>query len=58
MLPDSGINEAADLRGKRIGIPEWAQTASIYTRGWLVHDIGIPLKEIEWLQGRGELGWA
>ena len=51
VLPDSGINEAADLRGKRIGVPEWAQTASIYTRGWLVHDIGIPLKEIEWLQG-------
>ena len=51
VLPDSGINEAADLRGKRVGIPEWAQT-TIYTRGWLVHDIGIPLKEIEWLQGK------
>ena len=30
VLPDSEITEASDLRGKRIGIPEWAQTASIY----------------------------
>jgi len=25
--------EAEDLAGKRIGIPEWAQTASVYSRG-------------------------
>lgn len=46
----SPLRDAGDLRGKRIGIPEWAQTASIYTRGWLVHQIGIPLHEIEWIQ--------
>lgn len=46
----SDIKTAEDLRGKRIGIPEWAQTASIYTRGWLVHQIGIPLQDIEWVQ--------
>ena len=51
VLPGSDIKDASDLRGKRIGIPEWAQTASIYTRGWLVHQIGIPLQEIEWVQG-------
>ena len=51
VLPDSGIKDASDLRGKKIGIPEWAQTASIYTRGWLVHNIGIPLQEIDWIQG-------
>lgn len=50
VLADSPIKSAEDLRGKRIGIPEWAQTASIYTRGWLVHQIGIPLQEIEWIQ--------
>ena len=47
---DSPLRDASDLAGKRIGIPEWAQTASIYTRGWLVHQIGIPLQEIEWVQ--------
>lgn len=51
VLPGSDIKDASDLRSKRIGIPEWAQTASIYTRGWLVHQIGIPLQEIEWVQG-------
>lgn len=47
---DSTLREASALAGKRIGIPEWAQTASIYTRGWLVHQIGIPLQDIEWVQ--------
>ena len=57
VLPDSGITEASHLRGKRIGIPEWAQTASIYTRGWLVHNVGIPLTEIDWIQaGVNEAG--
>jgi len=51
VLPDSEIRDASDLRGKKIGVPEWAQTASIYTRGWLVHSMGIPLQEIDWIQG-------
>ncbi len=50
VLADSPVKDAAGLAGKRIGIPEWAQTASIYTRGWLVHQIGIPLGDIEWVQ--------
>src|SRR4051812_5606292 len=57
---DGPVKTVADLRGKRVGIPEWAQTASIYTRGYLVHECGIGLNEIEWHQagvnepGRGE----
>ena len=47
---DSTLKMAGDLRGKRIGIPEWGQSASVYTRGWLQHDVGIPLSEIEWYQ--------
>ncbi len=46
----SPIADAAELSGKRVGIPEWAQTASIYTRGWLAHQVGIPLDSIEWVQ--------
>lgn len=48
---DGSIKTAADLRGKRIGIPEWAQTAAIYSRGWLAESVGIPLAEVEWVQG-------
>ena len=57
----NGIESAADLAGKRIGVPEWAQTAAVYTRGWLTDDLGIPLQDIKWFQaglnepGRREL---
>ena len=50
VLKNSPIKKAEDLRGKRIGIPEWAQTAAVYSRGWLVHQVGIPLQEIDWIQ--------
>lgn len=50
VLPDGPVRDASDLRGRTIGVPEWAQTASIYTRGWLVHDVGVPLKEVDWVQ--------
>lgn len=41
----------ADLRGRRIGVPEWAQTASVYSRGWLAHDQGVALTDVDWVQG-------
>ncbi|TMH34891.1 MAG: 4,5-dihydroxyphthalate decarboxylase [Betaproteobacteria bacterium] len=37
------IDRPEQLKGKRIGIPEWAQTAVIYSRGYLVHQAGVPL---------------
>ncbi|MFJ2992921.1 4,5-dihydroxyphthalate decarboxylase [Pandoraea sp. NPDC087047] len=48
---DGSVSSPADLRGKRIGVPEWAQTASVYSRGWLVHDQGVALADVEWVQG-------
>ena len=38
------------LKGKRIGVPEWAQTAVIYARGYLAHQAGVPLDSVEWVQ--------
>jgi 4,5-dihydroxyphthalate decarboxylase len=49
-----GIKGPADLRGKRIGLPEWAQSAAVYTRGYLMHDVGIPLSDIHWVQAGTE----
>jgi 4,5-dihydroxyphthalate decarboxylase len=46
----SGITTVEDLRGKRIGIPQWSQTATVYARGYLAHDVGIDLAEIDWVQ--------
>ena len=47
---DDGLKGPQDLKGKRVGVPEWAQTASIYTRGYLMHECGLRLQDIEWHQ--------
>lgn len=47
---DAGIERVADLRGRRVGLPEWAQTAAVYTRGLLTHGHGLALSDIDWLQ--------
>jgi len=47
---DGKVRAPADLRGARIGIPEWAQTAAIYTRGYIEHELGIPLASMQWIQ--------
>lgn len=46
----SSVKAPKDLEGKRVGVPEWAQTASIYTRGFLQHEYGVDLKKIDWVQ--------
>lgn len=56
----SPLKEPKQLEGKRIGVPEWAQTAGIYARGLLQHEYGVNLAAIDWVQagvrepGRGE----
>lgn len=47
---DSSLREAEGLAGRKVGIPEWAQTAAVYVRGWLMHDLEIGLADIEWYQ--------
>ncbi len=44
------IKEPKDLEGRKVGIPEWAQTAGIYVRGLLQHEYGVDLAKIEWFQ--------
>jgi 4,5-dihydroxyphthalate decarboxylase len=56
---DRGIKTAKDLNNRTIGIPEWAQTAGIYVRGFLAEDYGVDLASIRWLQaGVNEPGRA
>lgn len=56
-----GPTDISELRGLRVGIPEWAQTASVYFLGTLVHEFDIGLDEVSWYQaginepGRQEL---
>jgi 4,5-dihydroxyphthalate decarboxylase len=55
----AGIHDAKDLAGRRVGIPEWAQTATIYARAYLQHQCGVPLRDVHWVQaGVNEAGRA
>ena len=47
---DRGIKSPKDLEGKTVGIPEWAQTAGIYARGFLAETAGVDLTKIKWVQ--------
>ncbi|HET7849313.1 MAG TPA: ABC transporter substrate-binding protein [Pseudolabrys sp.] len=47
---DRKISSPKDLAGKAVGIPEWAQTAGIYARGYLAESCGVDLKSIRWVQ--------
>jgi 4,5-dihydroxyphthalate decarboxylase len=44
----SGIREPKDLTGKRVGLAEFQQTATVWIRGILQHEYGVNLDEIQW----------
>ena len=46
----SGITSVSDLRGKRVGSPEWAHSAAVYMRGWMHNEMGVPLSDVQWYQ--------
>ena len=45
------VKSAKDLAGKRIGVPLYTQTAALFIRGLMQHDLGVDLSTIEWVQG-------
>src|SRR5262245_59731508 len=49
---DSGISAPGELRGKRIGVPEYQQTWAIWARGVLQHEFGVHARDIEWFMER------
>lgn len=50
----AGIEQPSDLRGKRIGVPEYQQTAALWLRGTLEHDFGVSQYDVHWFMERGE----
>ena len=49
---DRGIKTPADLRGKRLGVPEYQQTGALWARGILKDHWGVDPREIEWYMER------
>src|SRR6266568_2482134 len=51
---DAGIRTPADLRGKRIGVPEYQITAVVWMRGIMQHEYGVKPSDIHWRSGGQE----
>lgn len=47
----AGIKGPQDLKGKRVGIPEYSMTATVWLRGTLQHDYGVAPPDMEWYVG-------
>jgi 4,5-dihydroxyphthalate decarboxylase len=48
---NAGIRSPADLKGKRIAVEEYIQTASLWIRGFLQDDFGVRDEDAEWFFG-------
>ncbi len=51
---DSGIDTPAQLKGARVGVPEYQQTAAIWTRGVLQHEFGVLPRDMTWWMERND----
>lgn len=48
---NAGIERPEDLRGRRVGIPEWQMTATVWLRGFIQDDHGVRPRDIHWFTG-------
>jgi 4,5-dihydroxyphthalate decarboxylase len=45
------IETPGDMKGKRVGVPEYQQTAAVWSRGILEHDFGVAPRDMEfWME--------
>ncbi len=51
---DRGIDKPQDLKGKKVGIPEYQLTANVWARAILLDDFGVDPSHIRWIQGGQE----
>jgi 4,5-dihydroxyphthalate decarboxylase len=50
----AGIRTPADLKGKRVGLPEYQITAVVWMRGMLQHEYGVLPSQVLWRSGGQE----
>jgi len=48
---DAGIAQPTDLKGKRVGVPEYQMTAAVWIRGFLADDFGVQHGVMRWFTG-------
>lgn len=48
---DRGIDSPRDLKGKKVGVPEYQITAAVWSRGYLSDEYGVKVEDINWYQG-------
>jgi 4,5-dihydroxyphthalate decarboxylase len=46
---DSVLRQPADLRGKRVGVPDFSMTAAVWTRGILVDQYAVQWQDLRWV---------
>ena len=46
----SGIKTVEDLKGRKVGSPEWAHSAAVYMRGWMHNEMDVQLTDVQWYQ--------
>jgi 4,5-dihydroxyphthalate decarboxylase len=51
----NGVERPEDLRGRRIGVPEYGMTACVWQRGILQHEYGVRPDEVIWCTGGQEV---
>ncbi|HLC25838.1 MAG TPA: ABC transporter substrate-binding protein [bacterium] len=51
---DAGIREPSDLKGRKVGLPEYQVTRALWARGILEDLYGVRKEEIRWVTERSE----